>query len=74
MDNHPIRTANHKSPQQLFTAGLLLLQHSCLETFDYLQDVDDAHGVDPDGPVGSEAEDHLQGVAVPESIILPKAI
>ena len=68
-NNHPIRTANHKSPQQLFTAGLLLLQHSRQEAFDYFQDVDDTYGVDPDGPVGSEDEDHLQGVAVPESTL-----
>ena len=34
---HPIRTAHHKSPQQLFTAGALLLQHSGLAALDFLE-------------------------------------
>jgi len=33
--SHPIRTANHKSPQQLFTAGVLVLQQSGLTAMDF---------------------------------------
>ena len=64
-NNHPIRTTNHKSPQQLFTAGLLLLQHSRLEALDYFENIDDTYGIDPDGPLSPEEE--IQGVEVPES-------
>lgn len=49
-NHHHIRTANHKSPHQLFTAGLLLLQHSQLTAFDFFQDVDTSYGVDEEGP------------------------
>ena len=34
-NNHPIRTAAHKSPQQLFTAGCLLLQNSQISALDF---------------------------------------
>ena len=36
-NNHPIRTAKHKSPLQLFTAGLLLLQNSQLDAMDFFE-------------------------------------
>lgn len=50
--NHlPIRSAHHKSPHQLFTAGALLLQHSGLVALDFLDDVDDTYGIDVDAPV-----------------------
>ena len=35
-NNHAVRTAGHKSPQQLFTAGALLLQNSHLVALDFL--------------------------------------
>lgn len=62
-NNHPIRTAGHKSPQQLFTAGLLLLQNSQLVALDFFESVDDEYGIDPEGPVSS----HESSVSVPES-------
>ena len=52
-NNHPIRTARHKSPQQLFTAGALLLQNSQLSALDFFQSVDEQYGVDPEGPLAS---------------------
>ena len=57
-NNHPIRTVNHKSPQQLFTAGALLLQHSGLTAMDFFETVEDNYGVDPDGPNAVDDEDH----------------
>ena len=53
-NHHPIRTANHKSPYQLFAAGLLLLQHSGLTAFDMFSDVNDTYGVDGESPIPSE--------------------
>jgi len=35
-NSHPMCTSNHKSPIQLFTAGMLLLQNSQLSTLDFL--------------------------------------
>ena len=52
-NSHPIRSANHKSPEQLFTAGALLLQHSGLDALDFFDDVTESYGVDVDGPVSS---------------------
>jgi len=45
-NNHPIRTANHKSPQQL-SAGELLLQNSGLAAMDFFSSVDEDNGVNP---------------------------
>ena len=50
-NNHPIRTASHKSPLQLFTAGALLLQNSELAALDFFHNVSDAYGIDDDGPI-----------------------
>ena len=44
-NNHPIRTAAHKTPQQLYTAGTLLLQRCNLYAFDHVQDVDSSYGI-----------------------------
>ena len=49
-NHHRIRTARHKSPNQLFTAGFLILQHSQLTAFDFFSNVDDLHSIDVDGP------------------------
>ncbi len=65
-NNHPIRTAGHKSPLQLFTSGMLLLQNSELEAFDFFHGVDDAYGVDPDGPISTVEG----GVQVPQNTSL----
>lgn len=64
-NNHPIRTAGHKTPQQLFTAGALLLQHSQLIALDFFDNVDDNYGTDPDGPIPAEEEE--TGVSVPQT-------
>lgn len=64
-NNHPIRTAGHKSPQQLFTAGALLLQNSQLSALDNFEDVDEEYGIDPDGPIASQDG----SISVPESTL-----
>ena len=46
-NNHSIRSANHKTPQQLYTAGCLLLQNSDMEALDYYEAVDNNYGIDP---------------------------
>ena len=50
-NHHPIRTSHHKSPNQLFTAGALLLQHSGLQALDFFEAVDETYGIDDSGPV-----------------------
>jgi len=65
-NNHPIRTACHKTPQQLFTAGILILQNSNIEALDFSAVVDENYGVDPD--IVSTADDNL-GVIVAESTV-----
>ena len=62
-NNHPLRTACHKSPLQLFTAGVLLLQNLGLEAMDFFQTVDETYGIDTDGPISTSEE----GVEVPQS-------
>lgn len=61
-NNHPIRTAGHKSPQQLFTAGTLLLRNSQHAALDFFESVDEEFGIDPEGPVPSQ-----ESISVPES-------
>ena len=56
-NNHPIRTAGHKSPQQLFTAGALLLQNSQLAAMDFFEAVNESYGVDQDGPIPVDDDD-----------------
>ena len=62
-NHHPIRTACHKSPLQLFTAGALLLQNSQLEAFDFFEAVDNSYGIDSDGPIPLEEG----GAEIPQS-------
>lgn len=66
-NNHPMRTANHKSPLQLFTAGLLLLQNSNLSALDFFEDIDESYGIDPQGPI-SVASDR-SGIEIPQSTL-----
>ena len=49
-NHHTIRTQHNKSPYQLFTAGLLLLQHSGLTAMDFFSPVDESYGIDEEGP------------------------
>ena len=58
-NNHPIRTANHKTPQQLFTAGCLLLQNSGIDALDFDCDVDDGYGVDASSTLNTDDQDTL---------------
>ena len=64
-NSHAIRTASHHTPQQLFTSGLLLLQHSSIDAFDYFDDVDEFYGYDEEGPTPST--DDSEGVNVPHN-------
>ncbi len=61
-NHHPLRTSNHKSPHQLFTAGALLLQHSQLQAMDLFEPVDELYGIDVNGPVPT----------IDESIVVPE--
>ncbi len=61
-NNYPIRTAGHKSPQQLFTAGCLLLQNSHIPALDFFNTVDERYGIDLDGPVVLS-----DGISIPRS-------
>ncbi len=63
-NNHSIRTASHKTPQQLYTADRLLLQNSDMEALDYIEAVDSNYGIGP-GIVATSDE----GVVVPENPI-----
>lgn len=50
-NNYPIHTAGHKSAQQLFTAGALLLQNSQIAALDIFHSVDEQYSIDRDGPI-----------------------
>lgn len=63
-NNHGIRTEHNNSPNQLFTAGSLELQHSGLAGLDFFEDVDELYGNDEQG-LGVEDDDD-EGVSVPE--------
>lgn len=42
---HQIRTANHRSPQQLFIQGSLQLHSSGLVALDFFEEVEDSYGI-----------------------------
>jgi hypothetical protein len=63
-NHHPIRTAHNKSPHQLFTAGMLLLQNSGLTALDAFDRADSDYGIDSAGPVPSE---EISAVQIPQS-------
>lgn len=63
-NHHPIRTAQNKSPYQLFIAGMLLLQNSGLTALDFFDRVNSSYGVDEDGPIPSEENNTI---VIPES-------
>jgi len=48
-NHHGIRTADHHSPYQLFTAGVLQLQTSNLHGLDFFSNVDDTYGIEEVG-------------------------
>lgn len=66
-NNHPMRTTNNKSPQQLYTAGCLLLENSRIAALDFDDEVDNNYGIDmTDTHLQSDEQD---AVVVPESRI-----
>jgi hypothetical protein len=56
-NHHPIRTAHHKTPHQLYTAGCLLLQNSGIDALDFDSTVDDGYGVDINGTLDTDDQD-----------------
>lgn len=64
-NHHPIRTAHHKTPHQLFTAGCLLLQNSGIGALDFTDSVDENYGIDPDGSNTDDVSNE-DAVLVPE--------
>ena len=66
-NSHPIRTANHKSPQQLFIAGALVLQQSGLTAMDFFEAIDEDYGIDPDGPTA--ADEDQNGIVIPQTTL-----
>ncbi len=63
-NNHKIRTAGHKTPNQLFVEGSLQLHRSGIAALDFLDPVDETYGVSDDGiALGEDTE----GVEVPQS-------
>ena len=65
-NHHPMRTTNHKSPNQLFTAGAILLQNSDIPGLDFFLEVDEYYGIDPDGPIPVDSDGHID---VPQSSV-----
>ena len=45
---HGIRTEHNKTPNQLFTAGALQLQHAGLVALDFFDQIPDGYGIDED--------------------------
>lgn len=64
-NNHPLRTAGHKSLQQLFTAGALLLQNSQIAALDFFNSVDESYVIDPDGSIPGSKE----GIIIPQNTL-----
>ena len=64
-NHHRIRTAHHHSPNQLFVEGVLELHTSGLAALDFLDQVDELYGVDPDEQL-PVTNDSNPGVSVPE--------
>lgn len=68
-NSHPIRTANHKSPQQLFIAGALVLQQSGLTAMDFFETIDEDYGIDPDGPTAPDLDEDQNGIIIPQTTL-----
>ena len=63
---HSLRTEHGHSPQQLFTAGMLLMQQSGLTAFDFFEPVDETeYGIDEEGMV-PDVENSARRVTVPQ--------
>lgn len=64
-NNHSIRTAHHKTPQQLFTAGCLILQNSGIDALDFGDTVGENYGIDPDSNIATDEH----AIEVPQNTI-----
>ena len=62
-NHHGIRTAQHRSPQQLFVQGSLSLHSSGLVALDFFDPVNENYGISNDDPVPT---DEPHSVSVPE--------
>ena len=72
-NNHGIRTEHNHSPRQLFSSGVLRLQHSGLVALDFMDPVDPFYGVDDESPAPND--DASDGVNVPEIYLnLPQQV
>ena len=65
-NNHKVRTAGFKTPNQLFVEGSLRLHQSNLAAVDFFDIVDETYGTDDDGGAILEREDD-EGVPIPQS-------
>ena len=65
-NHHGIRTAGHKSPQQLFLEGFLRLCASGVVSLDFFVNVNDDYGVSNDDPTPQREN---SSVTVPDSRI-----
>ena len=64
-NSHSLRTEHGHSPQQLFTAGMLLMQQSGLTAFDFFDYIDESeYGIDEQG-LPSDIDDSAH-VAIPQ--------
>ena len=65
-NSHSIRTASHKTPNQLFTAGSLMLHNASMDALDIDNRVDENYGIDPDCHLPTDSE---SCIVVPENRI-----
>lgn len=61
-NHHQIRTAQHKTPHQLFTSVMLLLRHTRRAAMDFFEEVDETYGIEEDQP----------GVPEEETVTIPR--
>lgn len=63
-NNHGVRTAGSKTPNQLYTEGALRLRHSGLVALDFFDTTDENYGVE-EGGLSVDSDDDEEGVEVP---------
>lgn len=64
-NNHKVRTAGYKTPNQLFVEGSLQLHRSGLTAVDFFEHVDATYGSVDDGVLLEESDE--QGIPIPQS-------
>ena len=65
-NHHQIRTAQHRTPHQMFVQGILHLHGRNLSALDILQPVDDGYGVETDEILSLSSDSN---VTIPETIV-----